>query len=142
MKLWRRPTITQMALALLILAVLVWLLERRFPSWGERRKMSQVVSANFDNMDLDLAVQSLIDQSDGSVEITMCTGLAKAKVTLHEKGPISLSRALNEIATQIPTKYYPYGILDVAIAQPVFFCKGGNQPVATVVIIKKRISGP
>lgn len=137
MKYLRRLTIVEVVVALLIVLAIFYFFERRFPSWQERRKMSQAVVASFDNMELQDALQALIDQTDGTVTITVCSGLTKSKVSLHSNGPIALNGALKGIAARIPAKYYPYGLLDVAVAHPVFLCQDRNE---TAVTIKKGIS--
>jgi hypothetical protein len=131
---WRR-TIIEIGIAVLILVGIAWLMDTRLPSRQERKKMSQSVSANFDNTDLDVALQSLVDQTDGSFSITVCADLKRYKVSLYPGGKIPLSRALEGIAAQIPAHYLPYGMQDVAIVHPMFVCKGGNR---LVVAIEKR----
>ncbi len=137
MKIWRRPKIVEVLVALLIVIAGTYFLERRIPGWKVRKQLSQTVAPNFEGMDLQDALQSLVQQTDGDVTMTVCTGLTRYKVSLHPNGPIPLKQALNEIASQIPTNYYPYGMLDVAAAHPVFLCKNHNE---TAVTIKKTVA--
>jgi hypothetical protein len=137
MTLWRRPTIIEAIILAVILLSVVYLMERRFPDWQERKKMSQTISASYDNVDLQIVLQSLVNQTDGSVTITVCDDLTKYGVSLHTQGSIPLNQALKKVAAQIPGKYYAYGMLDVAVAHPVFLCEGHNE---TAVTIKKTAS--
>jgi hypothetical protein len=134
MRLWRRSAIIETLTVILILLGSLYFMEGRFPNWRERKKMSQRISASYDNADLKVVLQSMVDQTDGTVSITLCDGLTNAKVSLHTQGSVPLSQALKEIATQIPDKYYPYGMLDVAVAHPLFVCEGRN---GTTVTLKK-----
>ena len=105
MKLWRRSVIIQTIIVMLILICGIYFMEGRLPSWRERKKLSQRVSATYDNADLEVVLQSLVNQTDGSITITLCEGLIKTKVSLHTQGSVPLSQALKEISTQVPSKY-------------------------------------
>ncbi len=137
MKIWRRPKITEVLVALLIVLAGAYFLERRIPGWAVRKQLSQAVAPNFEGMDLQGALQSMVQQTDGTVTMTVCTDLTRYRVSLHPNGPIPLKQALYEIASQIPANYYPYGMLDVAAAHPVFLCKHHNE---TAVTIKKTVA--
>jgi hypothetical protein len=132
MRLWRRAAIIETLAVILILLGGVYFMEGRFPNWRERKKMSQRISASYDNADLEVVLQSMVDQTDGTVSITLCDGLTHAKVSLHTQGSVPLSQALKEISTQIPGKYYPYGMLDVAVAHPVFVCEAHDGTSMTL----------
>jgi hypothetical protein len=129
---WRRPTIVETIIVAVILLSVVYFTERRFPDWQERKKMSQMISANYDNVDLQTVLQSLVNQTDGSVTFTVCDGLTKYGVSLHTQESIPLSQALKKVAAQVPGKYYAYGMLDVAVAHPVFLCEGHNGTAVTI----------
>jgi hypothetical protein len=139
MRLWRRSVIIETIIVILILLGGVYFMEGRLPNWRERKKLAQRISATYDTADLDVVLQSLVNQTDGSVTITVCEGLAKSKVSLHTQGFVPLSQALKDISTQIPSKYYPYGMLDVAVAHPVFVCAGRD---GTAITFTKTPSGP
>ena len=128
----RRPRIVGVVIVVLILAVGLYLFEGRIPSWQERKKLSQPVVADFNDIELLDALQSLVNQTDGTVTITVCSGLTHSKVSLHSGGSIALARALNEIVAQVPSKYFPYGTLDRAVARPVILCRNHNDTVVTI----------
>jgi hypothetical protein len=136
-KIWSRSTIVEIAIVLLILAGGVYALEGRIPRWREKKKFSQPVLANFDSVDLFDALKSLLNQTDGTVTIALCSELAHSKVSLHTAGSVSLGQALNKIVTQVPAKYFPYGMLDRPVAHPIILCRGRND---TVVMIEKDVT--
>ncbi len=137
MKTWRHLRIAEVIVALLIVLGGVYFFERRIPGWKVMKQLSQTVAPNFDGVELQDALQSLVQQTDGTVTMTVCTGLMKYRVSLHPDRPIRLNQALHEIAKQIPANYYPYGMLDVAAAHPVFLCRNHDE---TAVTIKKTES--
>ncbi len=132
MRIVRRPKKLEVVFALFVSLLGVYFYERRFPSFRERRKLAQIVEANFNDIELQRALQSLIDQTDGSVTMTVCSDLLRIRVSLKSRKSVPLGDALKEIAGQIPTKYYPYGMLDVAVAHPVFLCRDHNETATTI----------
>jgi hypothetical protein len=100
MRFLQRRTIVEAILVILTLLGGVYMLERRFPSLDERKKMAQKISASYDDADLEVVLQSAINQTDGTVSITVCEGLAKTRVSLHTQGSVPLDNALEKIGSE------------------------------------------
>ena len=90
MNILRRPRIVEVVIVVLILAVGLYLFEGRIPSWQERKKLSQPVVADFNDIELLDALQSLVNQTDGTVTITVCSGLthSKYRCTVEVQSPL------------------------------------------------------